>query len=549
MGAWLIIQVADVFFPAWGLPETALRFLIVATILCFPIALIFSWTFDITTSGLVKTEPAEAGEAFDSSLKRTDYLLLIALLAIGAAIVFGSLQKIVEEVNDAVAAAAITDNSIAVLPFVNMSSDEEQEYFSDGLSEELLNLLARIPELRVAARTSSFSFRDKDIGAQEIASQLNVAHILEGSVRKNGNQLRITAQLIQAENGYQLWSEIYDRQLDDVFQIQEDIASAVFDSLRVALLGGAPKTYRADLRAYELFLAGRYLKRQIADDSLNRAVEVLKQAVEIDPSYAPAWAELADSYFWGGGSDELSRKERLALADQAVQAAIDADPSYAFAYYVRGVSWLYKKNDFERGIADFAYALELEPNNAELVAAVGKGALVTGRFDLAITQIEAALALEIVPEFYFHLGRAYRSSGRLDKAEASFRRMMELVPNSPAQFELWETLMAKGELEAALAEANSDFKRAVTHFALGNTAKADEALAGFIEETHPYTLALVCGYRGDVDKTFELLDDMLENTDYFPLSYYPKWRSTAFIQILVGSVSSRSLVSWNTGMK
>lgn len=516
VGAWLIIQVADVFFPAWGLPETALRFLIVATILCFPIALIFSWTFDITTSGLVKTEPAEAGEAFDSSLKRPDYLLLIALLAIGAAIVFGSLQKIVEEVDDAVAAVAITDKSIAVLPFVNMSSDEEQEYFSDGLSEELLNLLAKIPELRVAARTSSFSFRDKDIGAPEIASQLNVAHILEGSVRKNGNQLRITAQLIQADNGYQLWSETYDRQLDDVFQIQEDIASAVVDSLRVALLGEAPKTYRADLRAYELFLAGRYLKRQISGDSLDRAVEVLKQAIQIDPTYAPAWAELADSYLWGGGADKLPRKERLALADEAVQAAIAADPNYAFAYYVRGGSWLYKKNDFEQGIADFEYAVELEPNNAELVAAVGKGALVTGRFDLAITQIEAALALEIVPEFYFHLGTAYRSSGRLDEAEASFRRMMELVPNSPAQFELWQTLIAKGELEAALAEADSDFKRAVTHYALGNTAKADEALAGFVEKTHPYTLALVYGYRGDVDKTFEWLDYMLESTDYFP---------------------------------
>ena len=398
-----------------------------------------------------------------------------------------------------------------------MSSDEEQEYFSDGLSEELLNLLVRIPELRVAARTSSFSFKDKDLGVPEIASQLNVAHILEGSVRKHGNQLRITAQLILADNGFQLWSETYDRQLDDIFQIQEDIASAVVGSLRIALLGEAPKLYRADLRAYELFLAGRYLKRQISDDSLNRAVEVLKQAVQIDPSYAPAWAELADSYFWGGGSDELSRKERLALADQAVQAAIDADPSYAFAYYVRGVSWLYKKNNFAQGIADFEYALELEPNNAELVAAVGKGALVTGQFDLAIAQIEAALALEIVPEFYFHLGRAYRSSGRLDEAEASFRRMMDMVPDSPAQSELWETLMVKGELGAALAEADTDYKRAVTHYALGNTAKADEALAGFIENTNGYTLALVYGYRGDVDKTFEWLDYMLENSDYYPI--------------------------------
>lgn len=510
VGAWLIIQVADVFFPAWGLPETALRFLIIATILCFPIALIFAWTFDITSSGLVKTAPAHPGEVFDSSLKRSDYIVLVALLAIGAAIVFGSLQKIVEEVDDAVVAAERSDNSIAVLPFVNMSSDEEQEYFSDGLSEELLNLLAKIPELRVAARTSSFSFKDKDIGVPEMANQLNVAHILEGSVRKHGDQLRITAQLIRADSGYHLWSQTYDRQLDNVFQIQEDIARAVTDALRITLLGEAPKSQRTDSAAYQLFLEGRYLKRQLESDSLLAALEVLKKAVEIDPSYAPAWIELADTYFW------INRPEDIPLADQAIETAVGIDPGYAQAYYVRGASWLYKKNKFAEGIADFEYALELEPDNADLVAAVGKGALVTGQFDIAIAQMQAALALEIVPEFYYHLGRAYLSSGRLDEAEASFRTMMELAPDSPAQPLLWETLLVKGDLEAALAEANSDYRRAVTHYALGNTAEADEVVTDFIENSYAYALAMVYGYRGDADKTFEWLDNMLDNTDYFP---------------------------------
>ena len=337
--------------------------------------------------------------------------------------------------------SARAHNSIAVLPFVNMSSDEEQEYFSDGLSEELLNLLARIPELNVAARTSSFSFKDKDLEIPEIASRLNVAHVLEGSVRKHGNQLRITAQLIQADNGYHLWSETYDRQLDNVFRIQEDIASAVVGALKITLLGEVPHTRKTDPAAYQLFLEGQYLKRQISGDSLNRAVRAFKQVVEIDPAYVPAWAELADTYLWGGGLDELSHEETSALADQAIQTAISTDPDYPFAYYVRGVLWIFGKNRFDKGIEDFELALKLDPDDAFLVAAIGKGAFLTGKFDLAISQYQAALAMEqVVPEFYYYLGRAYLSSGRLDDAEATFRKLSSLSTSFRGDSHVWETL-------------------------------------------------------------------------------------------------------------
>jgi len=372
----------------------------------------------------------------------------------------------------------------------------------------------------VAARTSSFSFKDKDLEIPEIASRLKVAHVLEGSVRKHGNQIRITAQLIQADNGYHLWSETYDRQLDNVFQIQEDIAIAVADALRITLLGEAPKSRRTDPAAYQLFLEGQYLKRQISRDSLNRAIEAFKQAVEIDPAYVPAWAELADTYIWGGGSDKLSREETTVLADQAIQIAISTDPDYAFAYYVRGISWFFTKNNFKQGVEDFQRALELDPDDAFLVAAIGKGALLTGKFDLAITQYQAALALEpVVPEFHFFLGRAYLSSGRLDDAEASFRKLSNLSPSTRWKFYLWEALLLKGELKAALAEEDSSFTRAVTHYALGNAAKADEGLAELIEDgerANSYRIALVYGYRGDVDKTFEWLNYTLENSDYYP---------------------------------
>ncbi len=293
------------------------------------------------------------------------------------------------------------------------------------------------------------------------------------------------------------------------------------------MLGELPKTRRTDSAAYQLFLEGQYLKRQISADSLNRAVEAFKQAVEIDPAYVPAWAELADTYLWGGGLDELSHEQTSALADQAIQTAISTDPDYAFAYYVRGVSWIFGKNRFDKGIEDFELALKLDPDDAFIVAAIGKGAFLTGKFNLAISQYQAALAMEpVVPEFYYYLGRAYLSSGHLDDAEASFRKLSNLSASYRGDFHLWETLFMKGELEAALAESDISFTRAITHHALGNAAKADEALADLIENAYPYSIAMVYGYRGEADKTFEWLNNVLENREY----YYPTFilTETAF---------------------
>jgi TolB-like protein/Flp pilus assembly protein TadD len=529
--AWLLLQVSDTLGPALHLPEWFVSAVVFLLILGFPVAIVFAWAFDLTPEGLRRETNADpaAPTAGKSDKQLNHVVVAVLVLALG----YFVFDKVVidSEQDTAGTPTAVqvspqqpaefespnADNSIAVLPFVNMSSDEEQEYFSDGLSEELLNLLARIPELKVAARTSSFSFKDKDLAIPEIASRLNVAHVLEGSVRTHGNQIRVTAQLIQADDGYHLWSETYDRQLDNVFQIQEEIAVAVTEALRITLLGDAPKIRKTDPRTYQLFLEGQYLKRQFSRDSLNRAVEAFKQAVEIDPAYAPAWAELADTYLWGGYRDELSREVTAALADQAIQTAISADPDYAFAYYVRGISSIFTHNNFEQGINDFQHALELDPDNAFIVAAIGKGAFLTGQYDLAIAQYQAALALEpVVPEFFWFLGRAYLSSGRLDDAEASFAKLSSLSSSYRGEYHLWETLLLRGELEAALAKSDGSFRRAIIHHRLGNTAEADEALADLIENAGPYTLALVYGYRGEVDKTFERLNYMLENVDYYP---------------------------------
>ena len=539
--AWLIIQVVETIFPLYGLSDGAIRLVITLLAIGLMPVVILAWAFELTPEGLKKDKEVDHSQSNSLQTgKKLDRMIMVVLaLALG----YFAFDKFVldpaEDVQIAESAhqegrsAAFTesfgDKSIAVLPFVNMSDDAGNEYFSDGLSEELLNLLARIPELKVAARTSSFSFKGKDVEVPEIASRLKVAHVLEGSVRKHGNQLRITAQLIQADNGFHLWSETYDRQLDNVFQIQEDIATAVVDALRITLLGEVPKPRETDLVAYQLFLEGQYLKHQLAPDSLNRAVEVFKQVVEIDPAFVPAWAELADTYIWGGSSDGMSYEEGAVLADQAIQTAISIDPDYAFAYYVRGILWFFTKSNFKQGIEDFQHALNLEPDNAFFIAAIGKGAYLTGKFELAISQYQVALALEpVVPEFHWFLGRAYLSSGRLDDAEASFRKLLGLSPSAYGKKELWQTLLLKGELEAALAESDSDDTRAVIHHALGNAAKADEALADLIENAHPYSIARVYGYRGDVDKTFEWLDYMLENNDYYPTFILTE---TAFLSV------------------
>ena len=405
------------------------------------------------------------------------------------------------------------EHSIAVLPFVNMSDDASNEYFSDGLSEELLNLLAQIPELRVTSRSSAFSFKGQNLDVPTMAAKLNVAHILEGSVRKSGNQLRITAQLIEVVTDTQLWSATYDRELKSVFAIQDEIAAAVVGALKITLLGDVPKTRKTDPQAYQLFLEGQYLRRHITTGSLQKAIEAFKQAVEIDPAYVPAWADLADTYVWLGACD---------LADQAIQTAIGTDPDYAYVYYARGILRIFCESRIKAGIEDFQYALELDPDNAFIVASIGKGAYVTGNFDLAIQQFQAGLRLEpVVPEFYFFLGMTYRGAGRLDDSEASFRKMLSLSPQyRSGHFNLWETLFLKGEFDAALAEleqltsgSSKAIGLAITHYALGNEAQSDEILADLIEKadtTSVRGMAKVYGYRGEVDRAFEWLNRALE---------------------------------------
>jgi len=339
-----------------------------------------------------------------------------------------------------------------VLPFVNMSSDEEQEYFSDGLAEELLNLLTKIPELRVAARTSSFSYKDKGVKVAQIGAELNVGHVLEGSVRKSGDRVRITVQLIQAEDGYHLWSETYDRTLDDVFAIQDEIAAEVVAQLKVTLLSAAPIVEEIDPEAYALFLQARHLARQGATESFEQSVALYQQALAIAPAYIAAWDGLAAVY-----CDQTDRglrpiEEGYALARVAADKALAIDPDYPQGHARLGWIAIAYDGALAAAARHLERALELEPTDLDILGDAADLAGSLGRLDEAIALQEYVVARDPVnARGHRRMGVSYLWAGRLDEAIASFRTALTLSPGHLSVRNLIGTaLLLKGEPEAAL---------------------------------------------------------------------------------------------------
>lgn len=308
VAAWLVIQVVETIFPIYGLSDASIRLVIMLLAIGMLPVMVFAWAFEMTPEGLKKEKDFDRSQAVTPRATKTlDRIIMIVLvLALG----YFAFDKFILSESREVSIARTArqegriealvqsygDQSIAVLPFVNMSSDPEQAYFADGISEELLNLLAKIPKLRVTSRSSAFAFRGDDINIPEVAEKLNVAHILEGSVRKAGDQVRITVQLIEARSDTHLWSETYDRPLDDIFAIQDDVAAKVVDQLRITLLGELPKATRANVRAYPLYLQAQQIVKLQLTDEFPKAEAMLKRALDIDPAYVDALVELMELY-------------------------------------------------------------------------------------------------------------------------------------------------------------------------------------------------------------------------------------------------------------
>jgi TolB-like protein/Tfp pilus assembly protein PilF len=535
VSAWLIIQIADTVLPNIGLSRDAVTTVILIVAVGFVPFLLFAWLFEFTPEGLKRETDVVRSEAGVRASRRKLDLLIMAVLAVALGYfafdkfvldpqrdeamvetaVKSAVQSAVERVEEEI--LDNTDYSLAVLPFVNMSSDPEQEYFSDGLSEELLNLLARIPELRVAARTSSFAFKGEKVAIPDVAAQLNVSYVLEGSVRKGGEQVRITAQLIRGRDGYHLWSETYDRTLEDIFAVQDEISAAVVESLKLKIFGERPRVRAVAPEAYALYLQGRYFNDRRDPENWGKSVEAYRAALAIDPEYAEAWAglsiTLAQQASWGA----VELADGMREAREAVLRALAIDDTLPEAHTSLG--WIRMVYDWDWRGADESYqtAVRLAPNNATALSAAGVLAFTLGRLDEAVTLDLKAIALDPLRQAgHANLGLVLLHAGRLDEAAQRYRHLLELNPQYPgAHMRLGQILLLQGQpLEALeMIERDSDewwrdYAVALALHSLGRAEDADQALADFIANhaDGPFQTAEIFAWRGEVDQAFEWLD-------------------------------------------
>jgi serine/threonine protein kinase/lipoprotein NlpI len=426
------------------------------------------------------------------------------------------------------ATAVPDDKSIAVLPFVDMSEKHDQEYFSDGLSEELIDHLSHSADLKVIARTSSFSFKGKNEDVRTIASKLGVAHLLEGSVRKAGNELRVTAQLIRASDGTHLWSQTYDRTLVDIFKVQDEIATTVAQALKVSLLGGfVPNgTGSRSAEAYELFLQAKSMLRHANTAAANeKAVDHLHRAIELDPSFAPAWAELSNARFNQAQMGFIPGERVWSDARRAAERAIALDPKIADGYtYLARIQALHEW-DWAGAQTHLAQALVLDPGNAFAISLAGALAQFAGQGDAAREFIEKGISLDpMLPHRYGDYARLLFYMKKDREALAAIRKLLALDPDDPGYHAFAGLVMAvSGDPAHALAEINNETDEesrqqgwAITYQALGRTNDADAAVAALekkFADSDPVDIAEVHAFRGEIDQAFAWLDRAIRQRD------------------------------------
>jgi len=546
--AWLVMQVTDVVLNHITAPGWIFQVLMLFLAIGLPFAVFFAWAFELTPEGLKREAEVDRTQSITHvTSKRLDYaiiaLLVLAIglfvadrfLPVGAGLARDSRTQeaasdnraqgaLLQEGTEPEPVIAVDEKSIAVLPFVDMSPDKDQEYMSDGLAEELLNLLAKVPNLRVIARTSSFAFKGKEVDIAEIAKKLNVAHVLEGSVRKSGNQVRITAQLIRASDSSHLWSETYDRSLDDVFAIQDEISAAVVEQLKITLLGAAPKAKETDPKAYALFLQARQLSHQLTPAAAGQSILLNEQVLAIDPGYAAAWVGLAQNYTFQASNGLRPIGEGYPLAREAANKALAIDADNALAFNMLGVFAMEYDNDLVAAAGYDEQALALEPTNPDVLVEASRLLRALGRLEDAIALLQYVVARDPVnPRAHYNLGILYLYTGRLGESIASFQTTQSLSPGyASALSSMGYALLLQGDAEAALLAVQQDpsiWKQIVlpmVYHALGRTAESDAALAELIdkyEKDAAYNIAYVLAYRSEADRAFEWLGKAVQYKD------------------------------------
>ena len=557
---WLLIQVATQVFPFLEISNWAIRLVIFVTALGFPVALITAWAFELTPEGVKRTEAADAARQHSHGGVWIAVVLIAATLSLGLFFLGRYTAGTSTPRSSEPATASNPQKSIAVLPLVNTSGDPANEYFSDGLSEELIAVLAKIPGLKIIGRSSSFLFKGKADDSRTIGDKLGVANLLEGSVRKQGDRVRIVAELINAADGRTLWSETYDRELKDVFAVQSEIATAVTDQLKIKLFGAPVKSDAApsndNLAAYNALQQGTFYFRLSTEEGTRKATEFYAEAIRLDPNYALAHANLSLAWrllgaAWLGGGNEA--KEAYAKARNEAQVALSLAPNLATAHEALGFVLLTSDFDFAGAEAELRRAEKLAPADAG-----PKGALcilfgAQGR--LVEAESVARQTLDLDPlgvTRYFNLARILIGGGRYDEAEAALRKAVALQPAAARLHVHLTTIdVLRGNATGALQDAQleppgswRDYALALARQMQSDRPAADSALQKLINEnavTSPFQIAAVYGLRHEPDKMFEWLDRAYTERDSgltqllvtpFILNYKDDPRFAAFCQKL-----------------
>jgi TolB-like protein/Tfp pilus assembly protein PilF len=561
VGAWLLTQVAGTVLPMFGAPDWLPRSIVILLAIGFLPALIFSWVFELTPEGLKRdAEVAPEKSIAPQTARRMDRMIIVVLLL---ALAYFAFDKFVLGPRRAGApnesTSSVSLKSIAVLPFVNTSGDAANEYFSDGLSEELIAVLVKIPGLKIIGRSSSFLFKGKSEDSRAIGQKLGVAHLLEGSVRKQGERVRIVAELISAADGRALWTDTYDRELKDVFAVQSEIATAVTDQLKIKLLGAPARSDAApsnnDLAAYNALQQGKFFVGLGTEEGLHKATQFYDEAIRLDPRYALAYANL--SLAWRSlGATWLSGTEVAAAYDKArkaAQTALSLAPNLAEAHEALGWIWLTSDLDFMAAESEFRKAEQLAPEDARPKSALSYLLAAQGQLPAAEEMTRKAMALDplSIPHF-LNLVRVLIAQNRYDEAEATAHKALELQPAAARLHTYLVTIdLLRNKPDAALHNAQQealgfwkDYARALATQAQGDQAAAEAALQKLIHEdavAGPFQIAAVYGLRKDPDQMFEWLERAYAQHDSgltqllvtpFLLSYKEDPRFTAFCQKL-----------------
>ena len=564
---WLIMQAGEVMSPALNLPDWVNSMLAFFLILGFPVAMVFAWAFEMTPEGLKKEKDIDRSQHLALSTgQKLNYTITWLLVVAMVYFVWESrfqaesepvsqeptVQKVSPD-NEQSTLTSLTEddgpdsNTIAVLPFVNMSSDPEQEYFSDGITEEVLNLLVKIPELKVTSRTSVFSFKGEKIDIPTVAEKLGVAHILEGSVRKAGNRVRITAQLIEAGNDVHLWSETYERKLDDIFAIQDEIAREVVNALQIQLLGEAPIATSTNTEAYKLYLRGKHFAT-LGRKGLESAIKAYQESIALDANFAPSWAGLSVVLRWQGQYGITDLLEAMEASRRAAMRALELDNKLAEAWLALARIQFYYDWDWSRADATIRTALKYGSQNAPVLRQATWTALTLGETERALDL--ARLAVDLDPLDYsglLNLATTYWGLGQLQEEERIYRRIRELYPDWPlntVNSYLASTLARQGKLEESLQYLDLDSENrwqrvisALVLHSLGRHEEEQQIRQKIIDEKGqlwPYNIAQIYAWHGDRDKAFEWLDIAFEqkssmmtqlvlNSWLEPLHDDPRW--------------------------